>query len=355
FRDLLEGVVQAWTREPDKVRQNVAALMSALVQPSKSETGHVVNFTFLDQASHWVLRAIDAINGGLGGAPKFPQPFLFDFLWRAWRRSGEPAYQNSVVLTLDHMCHGGIYDHLGGGFHRYATDERWLVPHFEKMLYDNALLIDLLTLVWQDTRSHLYAARVDETVGWVLREMLAEDGAFAASLDADTEGEEGRFYVWSYGDLFSALPPTLSEPFVEAYDCPPTGNWEGKIIINRNKPQQAAGHDYENRLAEARDLLFRERGKRVPPGRDDKILADWNGLMITALVNAGFAFDRPEWIEAARTAFHAVFRWMSRGQRLGHSFRRGRLQSQAMLDDYASMSRAALALFEVTGEAQYLA
>jgi uncharacterized protein YyaL (SSP411 family) len=252
------------------------------------------------------------------------------------------------------MAQGGIYDHLGGGFARYSVDAEWLVPHFEKMLYDNAALLELMTTVWQDTRAPLFEWRIRETVGWVLREMVAEGGGFAASLDADSEGEEGKFYVWTEAEIDAALPAELAPIFKRAYDVTAEGNWDGKTILHRNRAPDLGDAESEAKLAEARRILFEQRGGRVRPGWDDKVLADWNGLMIAALANAGAVFAEPSWIEAAERAFAFVRERMIEGDRLRHSWRLGRARHPATLDDYAEMSRAALALLEATSKRSYL-
>ena len=186
----------------------------------------------LDPIAERLLREVDPINGGIGTAPKFPQCGIFELLWRAWKRTRQTAYRDAVLKALDAMCQGGIYDHLGGGFARYSTDARWLAPHFEKMLYDNAELVDLLTLVWQETRNPLYRQRIAETLGWVEREMLTPGGGFASSLDADSEHEEGKFYVWSEAEIDAVLGDRAAL-FKRFYDVTPDGNWEGHTILNR--------------------------------------------------------------------------------------------------------------------------
>src|SRR5439155_19198125 len=190
------------------------------------------------------------------------------------------------------------YDHLGGGFSRYSVDERWLTPHFEKMLYDNALLLELLALAWQRSANDLFRARARETVGWLKREMTTGEGAFAASLDADSEGEEGKFYVWSFEDIIKALGIEDGEYFARYYDVKPGGNFEGHSILNRLAGPVLSAED-ENRLSQLRAKLLAVRGMRVRPGLDDKVLADWNGLMIRVLVNAGIILDEPEWLRLA--------------------------------------------------------
>jgi uncharacterized protein len=258
-----------------------------------------------------------------------------------------------VTLTLDHIAQGGIYDHVGGGFARYSVDERWLVPHFEKMLYDNAALVGLMTLVWQDTNSGLYAMRVAETIDWAAREMLTAEGAFSSSLDADSEHEEGKFYVWSDGEIDRLLGERASR-FKEFYDVTPGGNWEGHTIPNRLGHLSLADPATEAELAACRAVLFHARAERVRPGLDDKVLADWNGLMIAALAEAALVFERPDWLDLAEDAFSFITHEMTAPDgRLFHSWRAGQKRHAAVLDDYANMARAAFALFEATGHNRY--
>jgi uncharacterized protein len=252
------------------------------------------------------------------------------------------------------MCQGGIYDHLGGGFARYSTDARWLVPHFEKMLYDNAELADLLTLVWQETKSPLYLERVDETLAWVGREMVTPEGGFASSLDADSEHEEGKFYVWSEAEIDGVLGERAAL-FKHFYDVTAEGNWEGKNILNRSKALERADGQTERELAACRALLLRAREHRVRPGWDDKVLADWNGLMIAAMANAGVVFERPEWIETARRALDFIRGEMTGADgRLRHGWRAGHARHPANVDDYANLCRAALVLHGATGDVSFL-
>ena len=211
----------------------------------------------------------------------------------------------TVEHSLERMCEGGIYDHLGGGFSRYSVDEKWLVPHFEKMLYDNAQLLELLALAWQRSGKSLFAQRARETVGWLEREMTTGEGAFAASLDADSEGEEGKFYVWSKNEIVELIGPEAGEFFAQHYDVTDEGNFEGHNILNRLKTVPRSEAD-EARLSSLRAILLEARAGRVRPGLDDKVLADWNGLMIAALVNAGIILDEPEWLAMAKRAFDFI-------------------------------------------------
>ncbi|MFO1152554.1 MAG: thioredoxin domain-containing protein [Rhodospirillales bacterium] len=369
FADVLDQVATVYHRQPDTIAKNVAALKDGLVKLGHPEPGPGLKPGTLDEIATMALRIVDPFAGGTSGAPKFPQPTFFRFLWRAARRTGSPLFADAVALTLDAVCQGGIYDHVGGGFARYATDAIWLVPHFEKMLYDNALLVDLLTEVWLATGRPLYAQRVAETIDWLLADMRvsgdagegdgAGDGqespfAFASAFDADSEGEEGTYYVWTTAEIQALLGPDAA-PFNAAYGVTPHGNWEGRSILHRRRDAPPDPPDLAAVLARGRAALLAARRLRVPPLRDDKVLADWNGLMIDALARAAVAFDRAEWLVAARAAFAFVGERMSRGDRLFHTWCAGRAAHPGLLEDYIHMARAALTLCEVSSEASYLA
>ena len=348
FTDVLHGVAATYRDSRGKVEQNVSALGDALARLSDNRDGDGVDVGVLDRIAERLLREVDPFHGGIGGAPKFPQVPMFELLWRAHLRSGKPALRDAVVNTLTHMCQGGIYDHLGGGFARYSTDERWLAPHFEKMLYDNAQLLRLLTLVWRETGAPLFKTRVEETVDWLLREMVAEGGGFAATLDADSEGEEGRFYVWREAEIDAALGDAAKR-FKQIYDVSRGGNWEGVTILNRLNRLETLDPAIENALAQDRAKLLAARAGRLRPGWDDKVLADWNGLTIAALAEAAMVFDRPDWLAAAEQAFDFVVQRMTKDGRLHHVYRAGVLKHLASVDDLAAMALAALALFEADG------
>ncbi|MFQ5773823.1 MAG: thioredoxin domain-containing protein [Kiloniellaceae bacterium] len=361
FLQVLQAIAEVYAKEPERVAKNVAALKQALRALSTNAGGAAISLEVTDRIAERLAREVDPFEGGIGHAPKFPQCAVLKLLWRAWKRTGAQPYRNAVELTLTKMCHGGIYDHLGGGFARYAVDHRWLVPHFEKMLYDNAQLIDVLTWAWQDSGNPLYAQRVRETIDWVLREMIADGdgsgaaptGAFASTLDADSEGEEGKFYVWTEAEVDAVLGDEAT-PFKIAYDVTPQGNWEGKTILNRSRNPRLGDPAEEARLADLRARLLAARTRRVRPGWDDKVLADWNGLMIAALAGAAPVFEEPAWLAAAERAFDFVTRTMTADGRLKHAWRHGRLNHPALLDDYANMAEAALALAEATGDPAYL-
>ena len=354
FRDVLSALASAYADDPERVQKNVAAIGEALTRLAAPQGRATLPPDLASRAAERLVQDVDPEWGGIGGAPKFPQVPIFQLLWRGWKETRKPLLRDAVVRTLTRMAQGGIYDHLGGGFSRYSVDAEWLVPHFEKMLYDNAELLGLMTLVWQETCAPLFEQRIRETVGWVLREMVAEGGGFAASLDADSEHEEGKFYVWTEEEIDAALPPELAEPFKRAYDVTAEGNWEGKTILHRNRAPELGDGESEARLAKARGMLFEIRASRVRPGWDDKVLADWNGLMIAALAEAGAVFGEQSWIDAAARAFAFVQESMAEGDRLKHSWRLGQAKHAGTLDDYAQMSRAALALHEAIGEPRYL-
>ncbi len=355
FVSVLKAVAQAYHEKPQDIAHNTSFIRNALTKGAIRE-GAALNPEEMDRLSPQVAQLIDPINGGLRGAPKFPNTPILEFLWRAGARLTNAPYRDLVKLTLTKMSEGGMYDHLGGGYARYSTDERWLVPHFEKMLYDNAQILELLALCHYQYGEELFRARARETVSWLNREMMNLDGAFCASIDADSEGIEGKFYIWSYSELESLLGAEDAAFFGRFYDASPDGNWHDEShgprvsILNRLRaPQPQPGE--ESRLAALRAKLLEAREKRVRPGLDDKILADWNGLMIAALVNAATLFGEPEWIGLAARAYDFVAGRMQYAdrqgrRRLAHSLRAGVMVKPGFALDYAAMIRAALALHE---------
>ncbi len=355
FKQVLENVARVFAQEKETIEQNTAYLKSRLTP--RLNYGAAPEFSEEQMAAiaSKFIGAIDPTNGGLRGAPKFPNTNIFHFLWKAGLRYGLKTCIEEVKNTLLHICQGGIYDHIGGGFARYSTDERWLVPHFEKMLYDNALLIELMTEVWKETQSERLKARVAETVAWLERDMLASGGGFASSYDADSEGEEGKFYVWTAEEVTDILGRgEEAAVFAQVYDVTEGGNWEGKTILNRLNALALLSRDEERTLDECRRKLFAVREKRTKPGWDDKVLADWNGLAIRALAGAGDAFRKPEWISMAQNAYAFVSGAMIVNGRLFHSSRNGKLKAPATSADYANMISAALTLYQVTDEQRYL-
>jgi uncharacterized protein YyaL (SSP411 family) len=355
FKNVLAEVSRIYREEPDKISQNAGLLVNALTQRETNSAEPNITDGALQDLTQRMIGAVDMQRGGLSGAPKFPQWSFFWLLWRGAIRYGDLAAQQAVNVTLTNICQGGIYDHLGGGFARYSVDARWLAPHFEKMLYDNALLIDLLCESYRETGDDLYARRIAETIAWLQREMIAEGGGFAASLDADSEGEEGKFYVWTKAEIDDVLGAADAKTFCEVYDVTGEGNWEGHVILNRLNTLDLRSDAEEAALAAMRAKLLERRASRIRPGWDDKVLADWNGLMIAALAHAAHVFDRPDWLDLARTAFAFVTARMEKDGRLIHSYRAGQARAPATASDYANMIWGALRLYEATNDAACLA
>ena len=354
FCDVLRHVARVFAQEPDKVSHNAGLLIGALNEREDRPGAQMPGDEGLADLTQRMLRAVDGKTGGLAGAPKFPQWNFFWLLWRGGIRYDNAQARQGVDITLTHICQGGIYDHLGGGFARYSVDAQWLVPHFEKMLYDNALLIDLMCEVYRETANPLYALRIEETITWIAREMIAEGGGFAASLDADSEGEEGKFYVWTRAEIEEVLGADNARLFCDAYDVKDGGNWEGHTILNRLHDVALRGPEEEAALAEMRGKLLSRRDRRVRPGWDDKVLADWNGLAIAALTHAGRIFGRDAWIDMAKHAFDFVSTKMDVEGRLMHSWRAQKLTAMATASDYANMMWGALRLYQATNEPTYL-
>ena len=352
FGEVLHQISHFYGAEPDRIAYNRDLLKESLSEQVQRSADGTLTLADLDTLGAKVTEIIDPEHGGVKGAPKFPNPSILEPLTRYARRSGNRTAQARFLLTMERMALGGIHDHLGGGFARYSTDERWLVPHFEKMLYDNAQLLELFALAAADTGRSLFREAAEGIVAWLQREMTTPGGAFASSLDADSEGEEGRFYVWSLAEVRQVIGKDAAL-FERMYDITEAGNWEGTNIPNRLLSGDVP-LDLEERLATVRERLLEHRSARVRPGLDDKVLADWNGLMISSLVRAGLLLDKPNWIGVAERAFQFIRSTMGRGSHLGHSWRGGSLIFPGFALDYAAMMRAALALFEATQRAEYL-
>jgi len=355
FKHVLTEINRLWHTERHKITANGTALAGALrAQESASKSTGILSTDAVLSAGQALLGATDSVHGGLKGAPKFPQGPLFNFLWTVARRERSEPLAEAVVTTLRHICQGGIYDHLAGGIARYSTDHIWLVPHFEKMLYDNAQFVSLLSRVWLTTTEELFRTRIGETIDFVLKDLRVASGAFAASYDADSEGEEGRYYVWAKQEIDAALPAEQRTLFDTTYDVSEDGNWEGKTILNRLGSLSLLDRDSEALLANARASLLTLRQKRVPPGFDDKVLVDWNGLMIAALADAALVVGRKEWLQAADKAFTAVLDHLWVGDRLRHSWRDGKTRHEATAEGYANLIAAALALAAISPGSEHL-
>ncbi|CAN5227539.1 thioredoxin domain-containing protein [soil metagenome] len=351
FRQVLEGVIHAWQEQRDRVEEAGAGIFKAITADSRT-TRADEGPTPESAPAGWMLdaslvdfeRSFDAHNGGWGGAPKFPQPMAVEFLLREHVRTGDQRPLAMARRSLDAMAAGGIFDHLGGGFARYATDASWLVPHFEKMLYDNAQLARVYLHAWQLASDTRYREVVEDTLGFVERELLTDDGGFAASLDADTGGQEGATYVWSQAEIDAVLADE-APAFMRAYGVTDNGNWEGHTILSRVTP---AGDD-EEQLRVARAKLLSVRDVRPQPARDDKVLTAWNGLMIAAFAEAGAAMGRANWTRTAERAADLLLREVrdDRG-RLRRSWKDGRALHSGVLEDDANLTEGLLALYAAT-------
>jgi hypothetical protein len=348
FRQVLAGVARAWREERLEVAASAGRLVDALVAQSQAAPtgGSAPTRELLDQATAEIERQFDAKNGGWGSAPKFPQPMTIEYLLRRAAATGDPRPLAVARRSLDALADGGIRDQLGGGFHRYATDAVWLVPHFEQMLYDNAQLARAYVHAWEATGDGRYRSVAEGTLGYLLRDLRRDDGTVAASQDADTEGEEGGTFVWTAAEIREVLGDD-APAFSAAYDVTDDGNWEGRTILRRvTPPGDAAG---EARLAQGRQRLLARRDARPQPALDDKALAAWNGLAIGALADAGRALEEPRYVDAAVAAADAILAGLRRPDgRLGRSWKDGRSTGEGVLEDYADLADGLLALYEAT-------
>ncbi|WP_265516222.1 thioredoxin domain-containing protein [Nitratireductor luteus] len=353
FRDLLVAVHQAWTERNDDLTRSAEALnahVEARLAPEGDDTPGAA--PPLEQLALRIHSMIDGEQGGLRGAPKFPNTPFMNILWLNWLERANEGHRDAVIFSLRKMLSGGIYDHIGGGLARYATDARWLVPHFEKMLYDNAQLISLTSQAFAATGDPLFRTRIEETINWLLRDMRTEAGAFASSLDADSEGEEGKYYLWTEQQIREVLGPD-TERFLEVYELARPEGWEGEPILHRSYYSSIDLED-EPWLAEQRAKLLAARQRRLAPSRDDKVLVDWNGMAIAAIAHAGRQLQRADWVGAATAAFHFISESTVEG-RLPHSIGAEKSQFPALSSDYAAMIHAAVAVYQATGDPDMIA
>ena len=361
---LLAHLAEAWQKQRPVIDEQAGQLTEHIQTAMRLEaSAGQLDENVLRQAGHKLARSFDFTYGGFGQAPKFPHPMEIRLLLRLWQRFGDDDFLDMATKTLDHMAQGGMYDQLGGGFHRYSTDERWLVPHFEKMLYDNALLAVAYLEAYQATGTPFYRRIVDETLEYVLGEMTRDDGPFFSTQDADSEGVEGKFFVWSEDEIERILGKAEADLFGAVYDVTAEGNWEGHNILHRFRSDEQHSKmlgvpqgELQRRLRESRQKLFVIRTRRVWPGRDEKILTAWNGLMIAAFAEAGQALENPKYTTAAEKAAAWILDHMRTpdGRLLRTTFAGAAPKLNGYLDDYAYLIDALVSLYEATFEPRWL-
>jgi len=354
FKTVLTRLAEVWREQPDDVAENARRLVTAIEANVAGEatTADVPDASALVEAVSSLQRQFDAQWGGFGGAPKFPSNGAIALLLRQHARQPDEKLLEMATVTLDRMAYGGIYDHLGGGFHRYAVDERWLVPHFEKMLYDNALLSRVYLEAWQATGRDLYRQVAGGVFDYVLRDMTDARGGFHSAEDADSEGEEGKFYVWRPEEIEDVLGVEEAALFGDYYGVSAEGNFEGSNILNvaRNpaaflRDRDLTPQQLEGRLSQSRHKLLAHRDRRIRPAKDDKVLAAWNGMMISALARGYQVLGEQRYLEAAERAADFVLDEMVRDGTLLRTYR-GEARLPGYLDDYAEMTLSLIDLYE---------
>jgi uncharacterized protein len=354
FPRILMGVAQAYRERPADVEKSVTQILAALQRMSESrQTERNFPATIIGDSCEKIARAYDPENGGLGQAPKFPNAGVYELFLRHFHYSKTERYLEMVTHTLTKMAQGGIYDHLGGGFHRYSVDAKWLVPHFEKMLYDNAQLVRIYAQAYTATHEPLFKSVVDETVSYLLREMLHSKGGFYATQDADSEGEEGKFFVWTTAEINRLIGEEDREIFCRIYDVSEQGNFEDKNILHPILTIEQASKlfrkdcsEIEALVANAKQKLFTEREKRIKPFRDEKIIAAWNGLTLSGLAEAINVSNNRACVEAVKRTIEFIFAKMFRDGFLMHTYKEGQAKLLGYLDDYAFVAIGLLDVYE---------
>lgn len=362
FKDLIKRIDETWSSKRKEIEKSSIEFTDHLHKTYSQNFSATIDENIFTQAFNNFVKRFDSTYGGFGSAPKFPSPHNLMFLLRYWKRTDSQKALNIVVKTLTGMRRGGIFDQIGFGFHRYSTDSKWLVPHFEKMLYDQALLTMVYTEAYQATGNSEFAEAVNEIATYILRDMTSHDGAFYSAEDADSEGVEGKFYVWTQDELIEILGKEDAEIICRFYNVSHEGNFYDEAThqfsgANIFHLADSSANDFRNdeRVTSIRNKLFYHREKRVHPYKDDKILTDWNGLMIAALAKAGRVFENPEYISAAERAVEFINKCLKTTDgKLIHRYRDGDSNITANLDDYAFMVWALLELYESTFKAQYI-
>jgi uncharacterized protein YyaL (SSP411 family) len=364
FLDVVRAVADAWQNRRELAVQQAAEMTQHLQKIGKREAAaDQLEIDLLEHAAAQLQQAFDPKDGGFGRAPKFPHSIDLQVLLRAWSRNRDPQLLHVVAHTLEKMANGGIYDHLAGGFARYSVDERWLVPHFEKMLYDNALLTTALLETYQATGNDFFARVACETCDYILGWMTDPAGGFHSTEDADSEGEEGKFYVWTPAEIAAVLGEDRARVFCKVYDVTPQGNFEhGHSILNLPKPLTQLAQEIgieqtelEREMEACRQELLHVREQRIRPGKDDKIIVSWNALMIDAFARAAVVLNETRYLQAAEKAsvfLHEQLR--DANGKLLHTWRHGRAKLAAYLDDYSYLAYAWVSLYEANFDAVWL-
>ncbi len=359
FEQVLHSITSAYKNRREDLVSNGKSLLARLQATFALQGEGSFDPAVPELALQALARNFDWKYGGMSGAPKFPQPMTYDFLLRAYHRNKQTKWLEMVELTLHKMAMGGMYDQLGGGFHRYSVDAVWLVPHFEKMLYDNALLARLYLHTYQVTGKPFYRRIVEEVLDYVVREMIDDAGGFYSTQDADSEGEEGKFFVWSCDEIKAVLGEADSDIFCQVYDIRQGGNFEGKSIPNLPQSRQEAANDLQIPLDQLNEILDRSKAKlfeareqRIKPGRDEKIITAWNGMMMAAFAEAGRVLDRPDYIKVAKQNAEFILSTMKKDGRLFRTWKAqpGEAKLMGYLEDYAYYAEALLALYQSTFE-----
>lgn len=361
MKDIVLQLYDVYLNDPEKITKTGERLHKAL-EPAPSTSGEALTLVAIDAAVKQFKSMFDEQYGGFGAAPKFPTPHNLMFLLRYYQFSKDEKALQMVQKTLDGLRRGGIYDHIGYGFSRYSTDELYLVPHFEKMLYDNAMLLMAYTEAYQVTKDEQYKNTAEQIITYVLRDMRHPEGGFYSAEDADSEGIEGKFYVWDYEDVLDLLGEELGDLYCAVFDITPEGNFEGASIPNliREPIESFAAHndldadEVKRDLEEARQKLFTAREERIHPHKDDKILTAWNGLMIAGLAKAGRVFDHKEAIGAAEQAIQFIERELMVNGRVMVRYRDGEVKQEGFIDDYAYLTWSYIELYETTLNIAYL-
>ena len=352
WRQILISIAEAYRDRRDELEHSANEIVGelrrlSLAQPSVRE----LSPDLLEDAVQTFFRTFDPVNGGFGGAPKFPPAMSLEFLLRFHHRTGDERALQIVTNTLEKMAGGGIYDQLGGGFHRYSVDAVWLVPHFEKMLYDNAQLVRVYLHAYQVTGEESYKRIAIETLDYVKREMLDAGGGFYSTQDADSEGEEGKFFVWTAEEIEDVLGEDAGQ-FCRYYGVTSAGNFEGKNILNIKEPSAATSGSQV--FVAARAAMFARRESRVKPGRDEKIITGWNGLMLSAFAEAAGVLGDDGLLDVAKRNAEFILTELQRDGRLLRTWKEGRAKLNGYLDDYANVAAGLVDLYTVTGDIRYL-